>query len=454
MHLFVVVVAALVAQPTLDLPPDEVGVAGEETPAAAEAPLVQLPGGIGLGAQVDEDDLMKGLQDARLHGVSNTVIGGYAQLNANLLSVGPGDDGTGFGAPSATADVRRLVVFVAHTFSPWARFYTELEWEHALACRTCSGASEIEQAFVEIDVVKVGVSSEETTAMTARAGLILIPMGIINQWHEPPIFHGVDRPRSEELVIPSTWRELGAGVVGSPLPGFNYELYLTTGLDPLGFDASGIGGGRKNGSFVDASSWMVSGRAEVEPFLGFLAGVSGVAGDTGGSVFGATRFIDGNGDPRPLTLPLYGIAGDARVRRGGLEARTVVVGFFFPYAADLMTASLADGTPAFLPPSSGKGAIATRTTAAQLEVAYDVLRLLPVETEQQLLPFVRVDFTDTQNEVPDGFVKDESQTVKELTVGVSYRPFQQVVIKADGQLRNRALGLDEGQLNLGLGLMF
>jgi hypothetical protein len=89
----------------------------------------------------------------------------------------------------------------------------------------------------------------------------------------------------------------------------------------------------------------------------------------------------------------------------------------------------------------------------QLEVAYDVLRFLGAN-EQQLLPFVRVEFVDLQASVANGFTVDRSQQWKELTIGLSYRPIQQIVLKADAQLLNRVRGLDEVWVNGGLGLMF
>ena len=410
--------------------------------------LPTLPG-LGLGLDVTEDELMKGLQAARLR-AGRTLLGGYAQLNVNALSTGPGDDGGALNDFATQATVRRLVVFIAHTFNEDLRFYTELEWEHAIACRTCVGAVEIEQAFLEWDLLK---DRSKAPLMTLRTGLVLVPIGILNQWHEPPVFHGVDRARLEEGLIPSTWRELGAGIVGELTPGLNYELYLTTGLDPLRFQPGAFGGGRGNGGQVNLDSMMLSGRLELEPFLGFLVGVSGIYGETGGMPFTPERFADNLGDPLRLTLPLATIEADARVRRNGFEARTLVVSMHFPNAGDLQAAKRLDGSPTIVLPDATKGAIPTWMVGAQLEVAYDVFHPFDF-TEQQLLPFVRVEFIDMQAAVPDGFVGDATLRTKELTVGLSYRPIQQVVLKVDGQLRNRQLGPDEVQLNLGLGLMF
>lgn len=458
-------VLSLVAEggPLLDLPPEEPAT-GESTvtssSAASEAsPLPALPGGIGLGRDVAEHELLRGLQDQRLR-LGRTVVGGYGQINANALSVGPGPAGEMLSTPVYQASLRRLVLFVAHSFDESFRVYSEIEWEHAIACRSCVGTVEVEQAFVEWSLLKAPRLEGGRDLLALRGGLVLVPIGILNQWHEPPVFHGVERARLEEGgIIPSTWRELGAGVVGEPLPGLRYEAYLSTSLDPTRLRDSGLGPARTHGGLAPAQTLQLSARAELEPFLGFLVGMSGVAGELGGTFVGARPFFDVNGDPLPLVLPLYGFSGDARLRRWGLEARALVTGFFLPKSGDLMQARRADGSLFFPIDTSSKartGALPTAMLGVSAEIAYDVLRpfAAALDTEQQLLPFVRLEVYDGQSGVPEGFVRDAFYDVRELTAGVSYRPIQQVVLKADVQVRNRRLGFDEAQANVGLGFMF
>ncbi len=433
--------AAPAPGPRLDLPLEE-------------QTLPTLPAGIGLGRDVDDQVLLRGLQDGRLR-AGHTVVGGYGQFNATALSVGPGPQGEALNAPAYSATVRRFVLFVAHTFAesgPAAdlRFYGELEWENAVACRTCVGSVEIEQGFLEWSLWK----ASDRDLLALRGGLLIVPIGIINQWHEPPVFHGVERPRVEEgAIIPSTWRELGVGVVGEPVPGLHYEGYMTTGLDPEGLAAGGFNGARSNGGRAPAQTLQLSGRLELEPALGFLVGASGIASELGGSMLGAQSFFDVNGDVLPLVLPLYAWTLDARVRRSGFEARALIGGFHLPNAGDLMQARHADGSLLFPVKAGSNESLPQRTIGAELELAYDVLRPLAV-TEQQLLPFARLEFYDGHAEVPEGFERDPALSVKELTVGLSYRPIQQVVVKADVQARNRRLGFDEAQADVGLGFMF
>lgn len=171
-----------------------------------------------LGVDAEGERVMsRGLQAARLE-QRGTVIGGYGQFTLTSLKVGPDRDF------DTRANVRRLVLFVAHDLSESVQFYGELEWENAMICRDCDGAVEVEQAFVDWKLLG--------EALTLRAGLVVLPLGIQNQWHEPPVFNGVERTSTEQAVIPTTWRELGLGITGRLGELYRYELYLTTTLDP------------------------------------------------------------------------------------------------------------------------------------------------------------------------------------------------------------------------------
>jgi hypothetical protein len=432
---------AIALQPVIDVAPEDV----PSVPG-----FVPQPPGLNIGVDVRDDELTRGLQAARLR-AGHTVIGGYGQLQLQLASVGPPLLGEIIAPPTATATVRRMVLFVAHTFTPSLRLYAEFEWENAVASRSTPGSAEIEQVFVEWDLIIGEKKGDLSSWLSLRAGLLLVPIGILNQWHEPPVFHGTDRSLLEQVLLPSTWRELGFGFTGVLWPGLTYEAYLLTGLDASKFSSAGLAAGRTNGALTNASSWQAVARVEVEPVVGAIVAGTVLGGDVGGGLFGQTPYVDALGLPSNKWLPLVITELDARVRRGGLEARTLWVTTFFPGAGELATAVRKDGTPSTV--VVDKKTMATRMTGAQLEIAYDVFAPFQF-TEQQLLPFVRIENVDLQAAVPDGFVIDRSQQWRELTVGISYRPIRTVVLKGDVQLRNRVRGFDELWGNIGLGMMF
>ena len=141
-------------------------------------------------------------------------------------------------------DFHRFVLLFGHSFSDRIKFWSELELEHALVEGGFeSGEVALEQAYLDFLVKPY---------LNFRAGMLLAPVGIVNERHEPPSFNGVERPFVESIIIPTTWRELGFGLTGDLGRGFRYRAYLTSSLDASRFGAeSGIAEGKSSG--LDAS---------------------------------------------------------------------------------------------------------------------------------------------------------------------------------------------------------
>jgi hypothetical protein len=160
--------------------------------------------------QAQLDALAAQLDDAATPG-SRTTIGGYGELHYNALDSGK------------EIDFHRFVLFVGHEFNDRIRLFSELELEHAISSSTDVGEVELEQAYVEFDV---GIDTK------VKGGLFLVPVGFINETHEPTVFYGVERNPVERNIIPTTWREAGA-MVSAPIGsgGFSYDFGLHSGLN-------------------------------------------------------------------------------------------------------------------------------------------------------------------------------------------------------------------------------
>jgi hypothetical protein len=383
---------------------------------------------VSLGqGKATESDYLRGLRDRRYRAAEEsrgrTSVGGYGELMVVGLT-------SGKDAPRQwSADVRRLVIFVAHSFTDKIRAYTELEVEHAKV-------AEIEQAIVEWSVLD--------KYLGLRAGLVLMPMGLINEVHEPPVFNGVVRPRLETVVIPSTWREIGIGVFGNPIESLRYQAYAVTGLDPMAMDAGGFVNARGNGMQAKAKAWAGVARVEYEPAVGLVFGVSGYVSDAGKN--GDFHLRDHSSVN--LSLPIFGYTIDARFRRAGFELKSLFAEWRLPEAGALMHTFDQAGKPLF----DSTKPVPTIMRGAYVEGGYDVFH--PFGISHQLVPFVRLETYDTQAAVPEGFTANPTYSIREYTFGLSYRPIREVVVKADYQLRNRKAGPDETQANFGLGFMY
>lgn len=173
---------------------------------------------------------------------SKTSIGGYGEHHFNHKEES-GDE----------VDAHRFVVFIGHQFSDTVRFFSEVELEHGLTEDTDDGSGpgevELEQAYIEWDFAK---------HHSVQMGQFLLPVGIINETHEPDTFYGVERNKVEADIIPATWWETGVKVAGEILPGLNYDVAVHSGLavEP----GSSIRSGRQKSAKAKAEDWAFTTR--------------------------------------------------------------------------------------------------------------------------------------------------------------------------------------------------
>ncbi|MEP7219393.1 MAG: hypothetical protein ABI876_10775, partial [Bacteroidota bacterium] len=179
-------------------------------------------------------------------GDESTSIGGYGDIHYTEPE----------GPAKGTVDVLTFVMFLEHQFSPDLSFFSELEVEHTKIEGGNGGEVAVEQAYIQYNF---------NERLNLRAGLLLLPIGSMNEFHEPPAFNGVRRPRFQKAMIPTTWREIGFGFVGRipEVEGLQYRTYLTSGLDAAGFDGDqGIYEGHFEGAEAPMTSLALSGRVE------------------------------------------------------------------------------------------------------------------------------------------------------------------------------------------------
>jgi hypothetical protein len=197
----------------------------KETIVMAEATATMVEDGMAAGGRDDW--------------ASDTRLGGYAEMHYNNLE----DDNTG--SDKDEIDFHRYVLFVEHDFSEDTRFFSEVELEHSLSGDGQNGEVELEQAYIEHDLMD---------DMAMKAGLFLVPAGILNITHEPDTFFGVERNNVEKNIIPTTWWEGGLALTGEFAGGWNYEAQVTSGLKLDAQDGEFmIRDGRQKVSEADAS---------------------------------------------------------------------------------------------------------------------------------------------------------------------------------------------------------
>lgn len=177
---------------------------------------------------------------------SKYKFGGYGELHYNNTDSGN------------QVDFHRFVLFNGYDFNENTRFYSELEVEHSLSGDGKPGEVEVEQAFIEHKL-------NSTTKMTA--GVSLMPVGILNETHEPNTFYGVERNNVEKNIIPATWWEAGIGFNKQVSQDFGYDLFVSSGLNvPIsGSNAFLIRSGRQKVAKAKANDGAVTARVRYNP---------------------------------------------------------------------------------------------------------------------------------------------------------------------------------------------
>lgn len=320
---------------------------------------------------------------------SNTQIGGYGELHYNNLD------------SKEEIDFHRFVLFLSHQFTDRLRLQTELELEHALSGDGKSGEIELEQAYVEYDI---------NQTLHAKGGLFLIPVGILNETHEPPTFYGVERNPVEKNIIPTTWWAGGAALTGEVAEGFSFDLALHEGLKTDAGKSYAVRSGRQKTSKADADDLAATGRLK-------WTGMPGV--EIAGSVQYQSDITQGD-DPN---------AGDAWLFEAHTDIQRGPFGFRALYARwDL------DGSG---PRSIG----ADEQAGFYLEPSYKILPALGV--------FARYNQWDNR-------AGNSSKTERiQYDVGVNFWPHPDVVLKADIQHQdNEGSTKNDNGFNLGIGYQF
>ena len=228
----------------------------QATPAAAASPAdvqAQQQKQQQLEQQIaTQQAQIEALADAQEAGGSSwadrTSLAGYGELHYNHLE-----------AESSANDLdqidfHRFVLFIGHEFNEDIRLFTELEVEHALAGESKPGEVELEQAYIEFDLF--------SDQAAARAGLFLLPVGILNETHEPNTFYGVERNDVESIIIPSTWWAGGAGYTHRFNNGLQWDIALHEGLamPTTGGSAFRIRSGRQKTAEASSEDLAVTGR--------------------------------------------------------------------------------------------------------------------------------------------------------------------------------------------------
>ncbi len=211
-----------------------------------------------------------------------TQIGGYGELHYNIK-----EDSLD------RVDFHRYVLFFGHDFNATTRMFSEFELEHSLAGEGKPGEVELEQAYIERDF---------SDSVTGRAGIMLMPVGLLNEVHEPPTFYGVERNKIENVIVPTTWWEAGVSGTMTTEAGVQFDMMLHSGLK-VPTDSFKIRSGRGKVANHDFEDGAVTGRIRYTgmPGVELAAALQHQADLTQGSDASGTLIVANADVTRPIS---------------------------------------------------------------------------------------------------------------------------------------------------------
>lgn len=327
-------------------------------------------------------------------GASKTTIGGYGELHYNNLN------GEGGASDKKEIDFHRFVLFFGHEFSKTVRFWSELELEHSIAGEGKAGEIELEQAYIEVDL---------NQKHRARFGMTLVPVGIINETHEPTVFYGTERNPVEKNIIPATWWAASVNVLGELAPGWSYEVAVHEGLNTTAAKSYKPRDGRQKTGKAKADNLAYTGRIK-------WTGLAGV--EVAATIQQQDDITQGN-DVTAGSASLFELHGI--YNKGPFTIKALYAQW------DL------DGTG---PKSVG----ADEQSGWYVEPSYKINEKFGV--------FAR--YNQYDNAAGDSAASEKQQT----DVGVNWWVHPKVVVKADYQTQDNDNGENQNGFNLGMGYMF
>lgn len=338
------------------------------------------------------------------------TVGGYGEVHYN--------NATG---ENAELDVHRVVMLLGYKFNERTQFITEIEFEH------------VKEVYVEQAFLQYSVSDN----LNVSAGLMLVPMGIVNEYHEPTTFNGVERPSMDKSIVPSTWREIGLGVSGRfDGASLRYQAYVFNGFTSdnngkyLG-GSNGLRNGRQKGAESTMNNVNFSGKLDYYGLPGLRLGLSGYFGRTQ-----SDKAIE-NTPGADVGVAMIGL--DARYAKRRFTAR-----------GQFINASISDSDDYNTLYGSDLG---SALRGWYLEAAYN---LLSMDKQQQLFGFVRYEDYNTHASTAANLAENLAYDRNEWTVGLTYKVAPGAAFKADYQFKNNAVvgASTTRQLNLGFGVWF
>jgi hypothetical protein len=328
-------------------------------------------------------------------------------------------------------DLHRVITYLGYRFNERVQFFSEIEFEH-------TNELYVEQAFVNYRF---------NDKLNFKTGVLLVPMGYVNEFHEPTLFNGVERPNVDKYIVPSTWREMGAGFQGLfKKASLKYQLYVLNGFNAYTGAArlsgsNGIRNARQGGDESSLTTPSLTGKLSYFGFNRLLIEASAYIGKTESSLYNG---LDRN-NAAAIAQADSTVVG---ISMAGMNVSYTMKNLQFRSQGIYTALSNTDQYNTFTGSNVAEGIFGGY---AELSYKFDLKK----DDYLQMIPFVRYEYYDTHFKVTENITRNKAYAREEWIIGVGLKPAPGIIFKADYQaVRNKLDNEFSSTVNVGFGYWF
>ena len=327
-------------------------------------------------------------------------IGGYTELLYQRFS-----DTTGLGPNGSDLDttVPRAVMFLGYRINERLVVNSEFRVDRDIF-DTDSAEASVDLAYLDYIL---------NPAFSLRAGIVLVPMGLVNEFHQPNEYLGTRPGFGDIFTLLNVWHALGFGFAGHKW-GFDYRAYVINGLNAAKFNEFGMRDGREITADTIGNPGVVY-RIEYNFFPGGILGGSYYLGNSG--IFGVP-----NPDDLKIHTTIKEIHGDLRWKGAQLRAQ---------YAIGLMNST---GQLNAILETTGLHGVGSRVVGGYVEGGFNLLAYK--ENGKMIMPYMRGEASNSMDALPRpsldlGLIKNWYVDFIIWIFGVEVRPIPALSIKTE-----------------------
>ena len=353
-------------------------------------------------------------------------------------------------------DIPHAVIYLGYDFGKGWSMQTEIEFEHTGTGTAMEKEfeeageweSEVEKGG-EVELEQFWIQKSFFPQLNVRVGHIVVPVGGLNNAHEPLNFFTVYRPEGEFTILPSTWHDTGISIWGRTRS-WRYEVQMIAGLDAYMFSRDNF---VKNGAgspfeFKVANQLGFVGRVDNYSVKGLRIGLSAYYGNSMNNTYPYEQMSEQYASVKGRTAigsMDFDYKGKRLIVRGNAD---------YGYVSDAAVISRLKRNRTANEAPYDKTSFGQNAVAAGVEAGYDILPWFSQKADSQVFVFARYEYYNPY--IPGEGQSDNVPYTRKhrIAAGINWYPLPQLAVKAEYSHRFLPEGFNpEPSISLGVAYM-